>query len=349
MMDNHVSPQQTRKTAVLLIQLGTPRSPGLLDVARYLREFLSDPRVIDIPYWARLLLVNGIIVPFRSYKSSQLYKQLWKLSGGASPLLTNTLGLERILQAKFNPQEVLIKTAMRYQNPSIGSALEEIKRFNPEHIVIIPLFPQYASATSGSAIESALQRIAKGWVIPKISVVSQFYEEAGFIESVIAQTKDIELSEFDHILFSYHGLPQRHLDKTYAKEGCSNGTCHQVMPSFGKFCYKACCYHTSRLLAERLGISADKYTVCFQSRLNNKWIKPFADQVVVDLAQKGAKNILVFSPSFVSDCLETTLEIGEEYLALFKQSGGISLQLVPSTNTSPEFINFLENMILARL
>ncbi len=348
-MNHHYSLEKTQKTGVLLIQLGTPTSPSLLNVARYLREFLSDPRVIDIPSWARLLLVNGIIVPFRSYKSSQLYKQLWKLSGGSSPLLTNTLGVEQLLQAEFDPQRVLIKAAMRYQKPSISKAMEELQEFNPDHLVVIPLFPQYASATSGSAIESALQHISKGWVIPEISVVSQFYQEDGFIDSVIAQTKDIDLSQFDHILFSYHGLPQRHLDKTYAREKCTEGACHRELPSFGKFCYKACCYHTSRLLAERLQISEEKYTVCFQSRLNNKWIKPFADQVIVDLAKRGAKRVLVFSPSFVSDCLETTLEIGEEYLNLFREAGGVSLQLVPSTNTSPEFIKFLGTLIKGRL
>ena len=348
-MTHHYSQEKTKKTGVLLIQLGTPTSPSVIDVARYLREFLSDPRVIDIPSWARFLLVNGIIVPFRSYKSSQLYKQLWKLSGGSSPLLTNTLGVEQLLQAEFDPQRVLIKAAMRYQKPSISKAMEELQEFNPDHLVVIPLFPQYASATNGSAIESALQHISRGWVIPEISVISQFYQEAGFIDSVIAQTKDIDLSQFDHILFSYHGLPQRHLDKTYAKEKCSDGACHRELPSFGKFCYKACCYHTSRLLAERLEISEGKYTVCFQSRLNNKWIKPFADQVIVDLAKQGAKRLLVFSPSFVSDCLETTLEIGEEYLSIFRKSGGVSLQLVPSTNTSPEFIKFLGTLIKGRL
>ena len=335
-----------KRTCVLLLQLGTPDSPSTSDVRRYLSEFLNDPRVIDLPYLARKLLVNGIIVPFRAPKSAKIYKELWDVSNGVSPLMTHTQNVKTLLQDKFNDQEVHIEFAMRYQNPSMDSVMHKVQKENFDHIVILPLFPQYASASSGSAIDKALKIIRSWWVIPKISVVNQFWDEEGYLNSIVERSKAFNFSEYDHILFSYHGLPNRHVDKVYeGSDLCSDQPCEDELNSKNKFCYKATAFATTRLIADKLNLKESDYTVCFQSRLDKKWLTPFSDQVVEDWAKKGAKKLLVFSPAFVADCLETLIEIGSEYQEIFEEFGGQKVDLVPSNNDHPEFINCLENLI----
>ena len=194
-----------KKTCVLLIQLGTPDSPKTSDVRRYLSEFLNDPRVIDLPYLARKLLVNGIIVPFRAPKSAKIYQELWEMSGGVSPLITHTENVTQLLQEKMDEQ-FTVEFAMRYQNPSMDMVLEKIRKVNYDKIIIIPLFPQYASASSGSAIEKAMNIIRKWWVIPEIKIVSQFWDSEGYINSIVERSKAFDLKSYDHVLFSYHGL-----------------------------------------------------------------------------------------------------------------------------------------------
>ena len=339
-----------KRTCVLLIQLGTPDSPSTMDVRRYLSEFLNDPRVIDLPYLVRKILVNGIIVPFRAPKSAKIYKELFDLSNGESPLLTHTQSLTSLLQDRFKETDVHVEFAMRYQNPSMDSVMERIRKENFDHIILLPLFPQYASASSGSAIEKGLNILRKWWVIPKVSVINEFWREEGYINSIIERSKAFNLSEFDHVLFSYHGLPNRHVDKVYeGSDLCSDQPCEIELNEKNKFCYKATAYATTRLIAEKLQLKESDYTVCFQSRLDKKWLTPFSDKVVEDWAKKGAKKLLVFSPAFVADCLETTIEIGSEYQEIFEENGGETVSLVPSSNDHPEFINCLENLIQKQL
>jgi len=195
-----------QKTGVLLIQLGTPDSPSTLDVARYLGEFLNDPRVIDLPWLVRKILVNGIIVPFRSPKSAKIYRELWALGGGSSPLLTHTQATQKALAARFQGEEVTIEMAMRYREPSLDEALERMRLANYTRIVILPLFPQYASASTGSAIERVLEIIQKWWVIPEISIINQFFDHPGYIDAACAMAEGFSLESYDHILFCYHGL-----------------------------------------------------------------------------------------------------------------------------------------------
>ena len=336
------------RTGVLLLQLGTPNSPSTLDVARYLGEFLNDRRVIDIPWLARRLLVNGIIVPFRSPKSAKIYRQLWAVSGGRSPLLTYTERARELLQARLG-EEVKVEMAMRYQQPSMEDALERLRLAQLTRLIIIPLFPQYASASTGSAIEKAMDIIRRWWVIPEISIVSQFYQYPAYIDAVADRASQFRLDDYDHILFSYHGLPERQVDKVYADDLCVNQPCETEINPANQYCYKATCYATSRLLAARLGLPESRYTTCFQSRLSKKWIEPFSDRVIEDWAHKGAKKLLVFSPAFVADCLETLIEIGEEYQSLFAAQGGETVQLVPSCNDHPRFIDCLEQLVRERL
>ena len=270
-----------KKTGVLLIQLGTPDSPSVSDVRSYLSEFLNDPRVIDLPYLLRKILVNGVIVPFRAPKSAKVYKELWTLGNGESPLLTHSRQLKELLQAQFEGENVTFELAMRYKNPSLDIVLERMRLANYDRIVILPLFPQFASASSGSAIEKAMNIIRKWWVIPEIKVISQFYDNDGYIDSVVDNAKKFDFTNYDHILFSYHGLPERQVDKVYeGSDLCQDQPCELEINDRNKFCYKATCYATTRLIAERLGLKESDYTVCFQSRLDKKWLTPFSDKVV---------------------------------------------------------------------
>lgn len=339
-----------RKTGVLLIQLGTPDSPKVSDVRRYLTEFLNDPRVIDLPWVARKLLVNGIIVPFRAPKSAKIYQELWDMSNNISPLLTHTENTLSKLKERFSGEEnVHFHMAMRYQNPSMDSVLDEMRKLNYDKIILLPLFPQYASASGGSAIEKAMNIIRKWWVIPDIDIISQFYEHEGYLDAIVERAKEFDLKEYDRIMFSYHGLPDRHVDKVYDTGLCEDQPCETEMNEYNKFCYKATCYATTRLLAEKLGLKESDYTVAFQSRLDKKWLTPFSDKVIEQWAEEGAKKVLAFSPAFVADCLETLVEIGVEYHEDFQKMGGEKVQLVPSTNDHPRFIDCLEDLVRKRV
>lgn len=338
-----------KKTGVLLIQLGTPDSPSTSDVRTYLSEFLNDPRVIDLPWLGRKLLVNGIIVPFRAPKSAKIYKKLWEHGNGISPLLTYTQSVQKLLAERLQNDNITVEMAMRYQNPSMDSVLDRMRKANYDQIIIIPMFPQYASASSGSAIDKAMKIIRKWWVIPEIKIVSQFYDHPAYIDSIVERAKAFNLSDYDHILFSYHGLPERQVDKVYDNGLCEDQPCETTINEENKFCYKATSYATTRLIAAKLGIKESDYTVCFQSRLDKKWLTPFSDEIVEEQAKKGAKKLLAFSPAFVADCLETIIEIGDEYQEIFEEHGGEKVQLVPSSNDHPRFIDCLEDLVRTRL
>jgi ferrochelatase len=338
-----------KKTGVLLLQLGTPDSPSTSDVRTYLSEFLNDPRVIDLPWLARKLLVNGIIVPFRAPKSAKIYKKLWEHGNGVSPLLTYTQSVQNLLAARLQNESITVEMAMRYKNPSMDLVLDRMHKANYDQIIIIPLFPQYASASSGSAIEKAMNLIRKWWVIPEIKIVNQFYDHPAYIDSIVERAKAFNFDDYDHILFSYHGLPERQVDKVYDDGLCEDQPCETALNEENKFCYKATSYATTRLIAAKLGLKESDYTVCFQSRLDKKWLTPFSDVIVEEQGKKGAKKLLAFSPAFVADCLETIIEIGDEYQEIFEEHGGEKVQLVPSSNDHPRFIDCLEDLVRTRL
>jgi ferrochelatase len=335
-----------KKTAVLLINLGTPDSPSVGDVRKYLFQFLNDPRVIDIPWLLRALLVNLIIVPFRAPKSAKIYKELWTKDG--SPLLLHGKHVTQKLQEKL-AHKADVFFAMRYQNPSIDNVLEEIRKKNYSKIIVIPLYPQYASSSTGSTLEKVMQVVSKWWVIPEITLVSQYYDEVGYIDAFAERGKKHMEDRYEHVLFSYHGLPVRQVDKVYESTPCADHHCEDHLDEENAFCYKAACYETTRLIAARLNIPKENYTVAFQSRLDKKWLEPFSDEVVEQLAKKGVKRLLVFSPAFTADCLETTIEIGSEYKEIFEEHGGEHLQLVESLNDHPLWIGTLEKLVLDRL
>lgn len=333
------------KTTVLLVNLGTPDSPKVSDVRSYLSQFLNDPRVIDIPWLLRKILVNLIIVPFRAPKSAKVYKELWTAEG--SPILLHGKAVQQKLQEQLG-DAYDVALAMRYKNPSIPEVLEEIRRRNPQKIIVLPLFPHYASASTGSALEAVMDVIRKWWVIPELAIISQYWDHPGYIKAFIERGKQYNWQDYDHVLFSYHGLPERQVDKVYDDGLCQSKNCEHEITEENKYCYKATCYGTTRLLAAGLGIPEEKYTVCFQSRLDKNWLEPFSDKVVEQKAKEGAKKLLVFSPAFVADCLETTIEIGEEYQEIFEEHGGEKVQLVESLNDHPLWIETLAEMVKAR-
>ncbi len=333
------------KTGVLLVNLGTPDSPSVADVRKYLREFLMDGRVIDFPYAARWALVNLIIAPFRAPKSAKIYKELWTENG--SPLKIYGLSNEKALQEKLG-EGYIVKLAMRYQNPSIHSKLEEFKVSGINKLIVIPLFPHYASASTGSVFEKVFSELSAWQVMPELRIVNYFYHYPRLIDGFVQNAKKyMQEHDYEHFLFSYHGLPERQIRKGDCHgDVCKFSTCcNQITPK-NQHCYRAQCFETTRLLVKELGLKEGTYTTSFQSRLGrDPWIKPYSDYKIKELVESGIKSILAFSPAFVSDCLETTIEIGEEYRELFEEYGGEKWQLVESLNDSENWIELLEELV----
>ncbi len=332
------------KEAVLLLNLGTPDSPSTHDVRKYLTQFLNDERVIDINAFGRFVLVNGIIVPFRAPRSAGLYKNIWTENG--SPLLFHSLALKDKLQ-KVLGENYTVELAMRYQSPSMESVLERMKKQGYRKITVFPLFPQYASSSTGSALQRFMEIVSKWWVIPELKIISQYFDNDNYINCVVNRAKKYDLNNYEHIVFSYHGLPERQVDKVY-EDGylCKDHNCETELNDSNYYCYKAGCYQTTKAIVQKLNIPEGKYTLSFQSRLNDKWLKPFSDKVIEDLAKKGAKNILVFSPAFTADCLETIYEISTEYQEIFHKHGGNKVQLVESLNSGDDWVETIKGIIL---
>ncbi|MDN3587027.1 ferrochelatase [Pedobacter aquatilis] len=333
------------KKGILLVNLGTPDSPETADVRKYLDQFLMDERVIDIPKLNRTLLVKGIIVPFRSPKTAKLYKEIWNENG--SPLLYYSKLQAKMLQERLG-DAYHVELAMRYQSPSIESALANLKAGLVESIQVIPLFPQYASASSGSVMQLVMELVSKWPTVPPISFVNSFHDNELMIEVFAENAKKHNPESFDHILFSFHGLPERQLLKCdHTGNYClKNADCCQTLNDTNKFCYSAQGHDTARLIAKKLGIPKDNYTVCFQSRLGKEpWVQPYTTDILKKLAAEGKKRLLVFSPAFVADCLETLYEITVEYHEEFKELGGEHVQLVESLNANPKFIEALAGMV----
>jgi ferrochelatase len=333
------------KKGVLLINLGTPDSPKVADVRRYLVQFLTDGRVIDIPWLQRNLLVRGIIVPFRARNSAKLYKQLWTNNG--SPLKHYGERLEALLQEQLG-SDYNVVLAMRYQQPSIEAGIERLYKARVSEIIVLPLFPQYASATTGSVHEAVMRALIKKQIIPKLTFINSYFDYQPMVELFAERARQFDIASYDHVLFSYHGLPERQLRKADDCNHCLRPNCCNVLSDKNQFCYSAQCHATTRALVAELGLQEGTYTSCFQSRLGkDPWIRPYTSDVLHDLAKQGAKRLLVFSPAFVADCLETTIEISEEYQQEFEALGGERVDLVPSLNDDPKWAEALRDMVLA--
>jgi len=334
------------KKGVLLVNLGTPDSPQTADVRKYLAEFLMDPRVIDVNPVLRTFLVKGLIVPFRSPKSAKLYQKIWDSETG-SPLLHYSKLQHTALQQRLG-DGYQVELAMRYQSPSIESALNRLKEALVTEIKVIALFPQYASASTGSVYDKVMELVRQWQTIPDISFINSFHDNELMIETFADNGRKHKPETYDHILFSFHGLPQRQLKKCdHTHSYCLQvDDCCDTLNDTNKFCYSAQSHDTARLIAEKLNLPKEKYTICFQSRLgNDPWVQPYTTEVVAKLANEGKKRLLVFCPAFVADCLETVYEVTEEYGAEFKALGGEHVQLVESLNDSPLWIDALEGMV----
>lgn len=332
-------------TGVLLVNLGTPDSTSTPDVRKYLREFLSDPRVLDINPVLRTLLLNLVIAPFRSPKSAASYREVWMEEG--SPLMVYGKQVRQSLQDSLG-SEFYVELAMRYQSPSIDTALENFRKAGIDHIRVIPMFPHYASASTGSVHERVMEIVSKWQVIPQISFLKSYHDEPGMIEAFARNGEGHHPETYDHIVFSFHGLPIRQLVKsdpsgTYCK---ANGVCCSNLNEVNKNCYAAQCHDTARLLAERLKLDPNRYTISFQSRLGrDPWIRPSTQETVLRLAREGKKRVLIFCPAFVADCLETLFEVTTELKDEFVEAGGEHVQLVESLNNNPLWIETLVKMV----
>ena len=331
------------KTAVLLVNLGTPNSYEGKDVYRYLNEFLTDRRVITLPYLKRNLLVRGIIVPFRYKESAKNYKQIWTDEG--SPLDFYTKQAASLLQESLG-EEYSVDYAMRYQTPSIEKTLETLLTHKIKKLIVIPLFPQYASSTAGSVIEKVMDTLKKKEVFPEIQMVSSFYDQPFFIDAFCDIARNSSYEDYDHILLSFHGLPQKHLIKADSCNHCLKvENCCQTIHEKNHLCYSAQCHATAQKIADELKLERGSYSLCFQSRLGkDPWLQPFTSDVIHDLAKQGRKKVLVMCPSFVCDCLETLQEIAIEYHEEFVQAGGEELHLMRGLNNHPMFIKALTQL-----
>ena len=335
------------KHGILLINLGTPDAPTTSAVRRYLRQFLNDPRVIDIHPIGRWLLLNLIILPFRPAKSAAAYRAIWDKDDG-SPLLHYSQQLCDKLAASLSADTKVV-LGMRYGNPSIQSAMDELCAAGCQSIQVLPLFPQYSSAASGSAIAETMRVIQESWNISDIIMHSDFHAHPAFIDAV-AQVSQPHIENFkpDHLLFSYHGLPERHVQKSddpTTNQCDMQGPC-PVISTGNRYCYRAQCYASTEAIANMLSLEATEYSVSFQSRLGRTpWIKPYTDLVLPELYAKGVRKLALISPSFVADCLETLEEIGIRSKAQWLELGGEDLMLIPCLNAENVWVDGLTQIL----
>ena len=327
---------------LLLINLGTPDAPTTSAVRRYLRQFLGDPRVLDMNAIGRALLLNLVILPRRPAKSAHAYRAIWDAVRG-SPLLYHGQDLAAAVAAQLG-DDWRVELGMRYGNPSIASALERLVAAEVERVVVLPLFPHTASSSSGSALEELYQVAAKRLTVPRLAVVPSFHADDGFLAAEVAVAAPVVAALApDHLLFSFHGLPERHM-RAADPSGAhclAAPTCCAALTAVNRDCYRAQCFATARALAARLGLGDEgaRWSVAFQSRLGRvPWIKPYTDEVLPQLAARGVQRLAVMCPAFVADCLETVEEIGIRAVDQWKQLGGAALTLVPSLNATPRWV-----------
>lgn len=334
-----------KKSAVLLVNLGSPETPKLKDVREYLNQFLMDPFVIHLPWLLRRLIVSLLILPRRPKSSAQAYQSIWTEQG--SPLIVLSEQLRAALQRKL---DFPVAMAMRYGNPSIQSELIKLTK-NPDinEILFVPLYPHYAESTVKTAVVEA-QRVIKRYELKvRLKVLNPFYQEADYIDALVSSVQPYLDKSFDHLLFSYHGLPEIHitkLDKT--KKHCLKKTdCCQQHNEAHETCYRHQVFRTTECFIKQTGIASEKYSIAFQSRLGRaKWLGPNTEDSLRKLAEKGAKNILVICPAFVTDCLETLEEINIRGKEVFIEAGGESMTLIPCLNDHSDWVDALAKWCL---
>lgn len=334
------SRKMENKKGILLMNLGSPDSTEVKDVKEYLLEFLMDGRVIDYPYVFRSLLVKGIIVPFRAKKSAQAYRSIWTAQG--SPLIETTRQVCQLLEKETG---LPVEMAMRYRKPRPEAAFEALMKKQPglQEVVAVPLYPHYAMSSYETAVEQVKEIHQKKGYPFSLKIVPPYYNHAAYLEALTESIRPYLAKEYDHILFSYHGVPKRHIRKSDVTGShclsCEN--CCSVPSPAHEFCYRHQCLETTRMITEKLGIPEGKYSNSFQSRLGSGWLEPFTDKRLEEMPGKGIKKLLILCPAFVSDCLETLEEIAEEGKETFIHAGGEEFTMIPCLNTSGSWIRAL--------
>ncbi|MBE0542438.1 MAG: ferrochelatase [Verrucomicrobia bacterium] len=326
--------------AVLLVNLGSPDSPSVPDVRRYLNEFLMDERVIDTPWLLRRFVVGMILIK-RPAESGHAYEKIWTKDG--SPLVVTSKRVQAALQQRLS---VPVELAMRYQNPSIEFAVKQLAAKGATDLLLIPLFPHYAMSSYETAVVRVQEVAARFAPQMKLTVQPPYYDAPDFIAALVASAESFLKQDYDHLLFSYHGIPERHLRKS-DPTGCHclkvENCCEVSSPAHAK-CYRAQCFATTAAFVKLAGVPKAKYSVSFQSRLGkDPWLKPYTDYELVRLAQEGKKRMLVICPAFVSDCLETIEEIGMRGCEDFMKASGKEFTRIPCLNEHPAWIAVLEN------
>ncbi len=328
---------QAVKRGVMLMNLGSPDSTEVKDVSRYLKEFLMDERVIDYPWFLRTLLVKGIIVPFRAPKSAEAYKTVWTKEG--SPLVVLTKQLQQALQKEVTEKVVI---SMRYGNPSPEAAFEELLQKEPglEEVVLVPLYPHYAMSSYETAVEYAMETYKKKNYSFKISTIKPFFDDPAYLDAMVTNIQPYLQQEYDHILFSYHGIPERHIRKsdTTGQHCLAVNDCCNIASPAHAHCYRHQAFTTTRKIVEMLKIPVAKHSIAFQSRLGKGWLQPFTDIRLEEMPKEGIKKLLVICPAFISDCLETLEEIDERGREEFLKAGGESFTMIPCLNTHPVWV-----------
>lgn len=333
------------KRGIILMNLGSPGSTEVKDVRNYLNEFLMDERVIDYPYLFRLLLVKGIIVPFRAAKSAEAYKSIWTKEG--SPLIVFTGRLQQKLRQQINEP---VEIAMRYGNPTPQTAYNNLLSKDPglEEVVLMPLYPQYAMSSYETAVEYMKEVHKKNKYAFRLKIIEPYYNNEDYIHALSESIRPFLQNDFDKILFSYHGVPERHILKgdITGNHCLKTADCCEVDSLAHRYCYRHQCFKTTELVTKTLGISKEKFEQTFQSRLGrDKWLTPYTAQRLAELPNEGVKKLLVACPAFVSDCLETLEEIAEQGKEIFLHAGGESFTMIPCLNIHPLWVSAIVKWI----
>jgi ferrochelatase len=329
---------------VLLVNLGSPESPTAKDVKPYLDEFLMDKYVIDVPFLLRALLVRGIILQTRPKKSAAAYARIWWEEG--SPLVVISKRMHKKVQEKSS---IPVALAMRYGTMTIEKGLQELREKGVTEVLLLALYPQYAMASTTTIWELADELVCTKFPEMKLTKVPAFYNKPDYIQ-VLANSikKHLDTFEYDHLLFSYHGIPKRHIRKTdVTKSHCAiDGSCCNTPSPAHEFCYRHQCYETTKQVVKLLGIPEGKYSQTFQSRLaGDKWLTPYTDVEINKMPEKGIKKLAVVTPAFVSDCLETLEEIAMEANEQFLHHGGEEFLAIPCMNDDDEWCGVVANWI----
>lgn len=333
------------KRAVVLMNLGSPDSTKVKDVKRYLGEFLMDKRVIDKPWLLRTLLVKGIIVPFRAPKSAEAYKTIWTDKG--SPLIFISKQLGDALKKEIAEP---VAIAMRYGSPSMKQAFDDLLQKNPdlEEVIAVPMYPHYAMSSYETAVEFMKEVHRKNKYSFKLTTIAPYYNNEEYIHALAQSIRPYLQNDFDRLLFSYHGVPERHIFKgdITGSHCLKSPNCCVVASPAHKYCYRHQCFKTTDLVTNELRIPKEKFELSFQSRLGrDKWLTPYTAQRLSELPREGARKLLVACPAFVSDCLETLEEIAGQGKEIFLHAGGESFTMIPCLNTHPLWVNAIAKWV----